>query len=67
MNVMGMTAEEQRSIFHVLAGILHLGNVAFHDGGKGTAAVHDEACILEPPLIDLARDSYISRSPQTST
>jgi myosin-1 len=44
MNVMGMTAEEQRQVFHLVAGILHLGNVAFHDGGKGTAAVHDENC-----------------------
>ncbi len=44
MNVMGMTAEEQKQVFHLVAGILHLGNVAFYDGGKGTAAVHDENC-----------------------
>jgi myosin heavy subunit len=44
MNVMGMTADEQKNMFHLVAGILHLGNVAFYDGGKGTAAVHDENC-----------------------
>jgi len=42
MNVMGISADEQKQVLHTLAGILHLGNVHFYDGGKGTATVHDE-------------------------
>ncbi len=37
-----MSPDEQRSIFSLVAGILHLGNVSFYDNGKGTAAVADE-------------------------
>lgn len=31
MNVMGLSQDQQQSIFSLLAGILHLGNVQFGD------------------------------------
>jgi len=42
MDVMQITKQEQTSVFKLLAGILHLGNVSFYDTGKGSAAVADE-------------------------
>lgn len=41
MQVIGLTADEQNSIFRILATILWLGNVEFVEGDDGNAAVAD--------------------------
>lgn len=41
MQVIGLTADEQNSIFRVIATILWLGNVDFVEGDDGNAAVSD--------------------------
>jgi hypothetical protein len=39
LNVLGFDQTEQNNLHAIIAGILHLGNVAFHDNGKGGADV----------------------------
>lgn len=41
MNIIGLTPDEQSSIFRVLATILWLGNVEFAEGDDGNAAIVD--------------------------
>jgi myosin-1 len=41
MNVIGLSADEQNSIFKVLATILWLGNVEFVEGDDGNAMIRD--------------------------
>jgi myosin-1 len=41
MNVIGLSADEQNSIFKVIATILWLGNVDFVEGDDGNAVVAD--------------------------
>jgi len=41
MNVIGLTPDEQNSIFRVLATILWLGNVDFVEGDDGNAVIAD--------------------------
>lgn len=41
MQIIGLTADEQSSIFRVLACILWLGNVTFREGDDGNAVVSD--------------------------
>lgn len=41
MQVIGLSADEQNSIFRILATILWLGNVEFVEGDDGNAAVAD--------------------------
>jgi myosin-1 len=41
MNVIGLSADEQNSIFKVLATILWLGNVEFVEGDDGNAMITD--------------------------
>ncbi|KAL6061526.1 Unconventional myosin-Ie [Balamuthia mandrillaris] len=42
MNVMQIPPEVQANIWRLVAGILHLGNVSFREGAKGSAGVADE-------------------------
>jgi hypothetical protein len=39
LNVLGFDQTEQNNLHAIIAGVLHLGNVAFHDNGKGGADV----------------------------
>ncbi len=39
MDTMGFTQEEKDSVFHILAGILHFGNVSFVENKEGYADV----------------------------
>lgn len=41
MNVIGLSQDEQTSIFRVLAAILWLGNVDFQEGDDGNAVIVD--------------------------
>jgi myosin heavy subunit len=41
MNVIGIPPAEQDSVFRLVAGILHLGNLYFSEGGKGDAVIAD--------------------------
>jgi myosin-1 len=41
MNVIGLTGDEQNSIFRILAAILWLGNVDFVEGDDGNAVIAD--------------------------
>ena len=41
MQIIGLTGDEQNSIFRVLATILWLGNVGFVEGNDGNATVSD--------------------------
>lgn len=41
MQIIGLSADEQNSIFRVLATILWLGNVEFVEGDDGNAAISD--------------------------
>ena len=41
MHIIGLSAEEQNSIFKVLATILWLGNVDFMEGDDGNAVISD--------------------------
>jgi len=34
MKIIGLSAQEQSDIFHVVGGVLHLGNVMFHESGN---------------------------------
>ena len=45
MNVIGLTADEQNSIFKILAAILWLGNVDFVEGDDGNATISDAGVI----------------------
>jgi len=42
MNTIGITHDEQNSIWAGIAGILHLGNVGFQEDKKGNAAIVDD-------------------------
>lgn len=48
MEIIGLTADEQNSIFRVLATILWLGNADFVEGADGNATISD------PGVIDFA-------------
>lgn len=50
MSVCGVSSEEQRSIFSILAGILHLGNVRFREGGR-SAEIVNEDCLDYPAYL----------------
>ena len=41
MNVIGIPGHEQETIFRLVAGILHMGNIYFTEGGKGDASIAD--------------------------
>lgn len=43
MQVIGLTSDEQNSIFRILATILWLGNIDFVEGDDGNAAISDPA------------------------
>jgi myosin-1 len=58
MNVIGLTADEQNSIFRVLATILWLGNVDFVEADDGNAAIADSG------VADFA--SYLMEVPSAS-
>ena len=45
MQVIGLSADEQNSIFKVLATILWLGNVNFVEGADGNAVVSDAGVV----------------------
>eukprot|EP01102_Stenamoeba_stenopodia_P010425 TRINITY_DN313_c0_g1_i3.p1 TRINITY_DN313_c0_g1~~TRINITY_DN313_c0_g1_i3.p1 ORF type:complete len:1065 (+),score=294.08 TRINITY_DN313_c0_g1_i3:655-3849(+) len=47
MNTIGINAKEQSDCLQLVAGILHLGNLAFVEDGSGNAAVYD------PQVLDL--------------
>jgi len=48
MNVIGISAQNQDTIFKLVAGILHMGNLSFTEDGKGNAVIAD------PQVLDLA-------------
>lgn len=48
MNVIGISEANQNNIFRLLAGILHIGNMTFHEEGKGNAE------ISVPQVLELA-------------
>jgi len=58
MNVIGLSADEQNSIFRILATILWLGNVNFVEGDDGNAVVADSG------VVDFA--SYLMEVPSAS-
>jgi len=60
MSVVGIPNDEQENIVMLIAGVLHLGNVAFSQDGKGNAAVGD------PNVLNFAA-SMLSVDPYTLT
>ena len=44
MSVMGLSGDEQTTIMSIVAGVLHLGNIAFSEQGN-YAVVADEECM----------------------
>jgi myosin-1 len=46
MDVCGISAQDKTSIFNILAGILHLGNIDFVEAGTN-AAIADHECIFD--------------------
>jgi len=40
MKIIGLSPQEQNDIFHVVAGVLHLGNIQFHESGN-YASIND--------------------------
>jgi myosin-1 len=57
LNVIGVSPQEQDSLFKVIAAILWLGNVDFHEqGDKSTIRDQDGMACLRPPLHALTSD-----------
>lgn len=48
MNVINIPADHQQGILRLVAGILHIGNMTFHEDNKGNAVISD------PQVLDLA-------------
>lgn len=47
MNVIGLGAEEQKSVFRLVSAVLHLGNIRFADqGGKAKVENREGNCLL---------------------
>ena len=40
MQLMGISKEDMMDIFHVVAGVLHLGNITFEDAGGSSGLRH---------------------------
>jgi myosin heavy subunit len=41
MGVIGISSQDQDSIFRLLAGALHIGNMGFYENEKGNAVISD--------------------------
>jgi len=41
MNIIGISQQNQDTIFKLVAGVLHLGNMSFNEDGKGNAVIRD--------------------------
>lgn len=47
MKTVGISSEDQESIFRILAGILHIGNIEFRPAGQDKAQVSDKSRIYD--------------------
>jgi hypothetical protein len=48
MNVIGLGAEEQKSVFRLVSAVLHLGNIRFADQGGKAKVENREGNLLLP-------------------